>query len=83
VLVGDLAAEQVSPYLSGLLIGSEIQSAMAMFDAGSAAPLIIAEPALAATYEGAFRQLGHAALGAPADAAVRGLFAVARSATLV
>ena len=83
VLVGDLAAEQVSAYLSGLLIGSEIHDAMRLFDAGVAPPLIIAEPELAARYESAFRILGHAAHTAPPDAAVRGLLAIARSAGLV
>ena len=83
VLVGDLDAEQVPAYLSGLLIGSEIHDAMRLFDAGGAPPLIIAEPELAARYESAFRLLGHAAHTAPPDAAVRGLFAIARSAALV
>ncbi len=83
VLVGDLAAEQVSAYLSGLLIGSEIHDAMRLFDAGGAPPLIIAEPELAARYESAFRILGHATRTAPPDAAVRGLFAIARSAALL
>ena len=82
-LVGEFAAEQVSPYLSGLLIGSEIDDAMRLFDSGAAPPLIVAKPELAVRYKSAFRRLGHETQTAPPDAAVRGLVAIARSAALL
>lgn len=56
-LLGALAREQVSEYLSGLLIGAEVAS-MRAFIADEQAIAIVAGPSLSARYQQAFQLLG-------------------------
>ena len=85
-LRGELAAEGVPDYLSGVLIGSEIESARAWaagHDAGGVPLRVVGDEALVTRYLAAFRHLGVPAVAAPSDAAVRGLASIANRAKLV
>jgi len=58
-VLGELPREQVSDYLSGLLIGSEVASMTHHFACSSEQPItIIANPELSARYQRALSQLG-------------------------
>jgi 2-dehydro-3-deoxygalactonokinase len=85
-LTGELAAADVGDWLSGLLIGREIRAArvwaMGVGCDGSRAS-VIGNDALTARYAVAFAQAGIVAEPAPAGAAARGLWAIARSAGLI
>lgn len=78
-LFGELAAEDIADYLSGLLIGAEIREAAG----ASAEVVVIASDALASRYADAFRSLGIEPVTAPADCAAAGLAALARNAGLI
>lgn len=80
VLTGGLAPGDALDYLSGLLIGDELRSALA--EPGPP-PLLIGEPALCDRYERALARLGVASAGAVPDAAVAGLWRIAVAAGLV
>jgi 2-dehydro-3-deoxygalactonokinase len=85
-LTGGLGPAEVGDWLSGVLIGHEIASARARFRAGSDAGVkvrIIGSDALAARYAAALAQAGIEAAPGPADAAARGLYAIARTARLI
>lgn len=56
-VLGTLAREQVSEFLSGLLIGGEVATMNARF-AGSQAITLVASPFLSARYQRAFRAIG-------------------------
>jgi 2-dehydro-3-deoxygalactonokinase len=59
VVSGDMPATQAQAYLSGLLIGSELQDIGRDLDRQASQQLyLIGSPALAATYQAAARQLG-------------------------
>lgn len=58
-VLGTLAREQVSEFLSGLLIGGEVATMNARF-AGSQAITLVASPSLSARYQRAFRAIGRA-----------------------
>lgn len=58
-VLGTLAREQVSEFLSGLLIGGEVATMNARF-AGSQAITLVASPSLSARYQRAFRAIGWA-----------------------
>jgi len=58
-VLGTLAREQVSEFLSGLLIGGEVATMNARF-AGSQAITLVASPSLSARYQRAFRVIGRA-----------------------
>ncbi|MHA0915880.1 2-dehydro-3-deoxygalactonokinase [Kosakonia cowanii] len=58
-VLGTLAREQVSEFLSGLLIGGEVATMNARF-AGSQAITLVASPSLSARYQRAFRTIGRA-----------------------
>lgn len=77
-----LPGEAIGSYLSGLLIGTEIQEAL---EGGPPEePLVvIGESALAGRYLEALRHLGVAAEAAPDDLAAAGHLAIARAAGLV
>lgn len=82
-LAGELASGDVADWLSGLLIGREIRDARTWAanrgcDAGRVC--VIGNDALTARYARALAQAGIAAGRAPAGAAVRGLWAIARQA---
>lgn len=70
-------------YLSGLLIGAEIAEARAWLGRPPAEVAVIGAPALARSYAAALGAGGIRARIAPADAAARGAYAIARRAGLV
>ena len=74
-LTGDLPEDEVRSYLSGLLIGDELASAVP--DEAVEVHLIGAPP-LAALYEAALQKLGHTVVALDGDAVAAGLFALAR-----
>ena len=84
-LTGQLAAEALPDYLSGLLIGHEIISARAAAPGlGGARPRrMIGEPALCRRYARAFEQLGEAAPEILTNSAPRGLWQLACAAGLI
>lgn len=85
-LVGELPGEEISDYLSGLLIGSEIIDAgsLQQGEGGSrhGGVIIIGGEDLAARYTAACRYLGIAAKAAPPNAAAAGMALIARLAGL-
>jgi 2-dehydro-3-deoxygalactonokinase len=81
-LAGELAAEGIADWLSGLLIGHEIHAAR-RFAPDMAAVRIVAGDRLCARYAEACAQAGLATTTAPADAAARGLWRLATQAGLV
>jgi 2-dehydro-3-deoxygalactonokinase len=85
-LTGALAPAEVADWLSGALIGLEVQAARAW--AGERcrdidAVTVIGGDTLAARYVGALAQAGLRARMGPADAAARGLFRIAQRAGIV
>jgi 2-dehydro-3-deoxygalactonokinase len=85
-LMGELRAQQVPDWLSGMLIGHEIRSARdwAHRAGGDAARVrVIGDDALSARYIAALGQAGIAADCSPAGAAARGLYQIARRARLI
>jgi len=74
-LTGDLPEAEVRSYLSGLLIGDELASAVP--DEPTEIHLLGA-PALTALYEAALGKLGHRVVALDADAVAAGLFGLAR-----
>jgi len=85
-LAGELAADDVSDWLSGVLIGAEIRSARTWaqrFGDAATRVRVIGGDALTARYIAAFDQAGVDAHPASPDAAARGLVAIARHAHLI
>lgn len=83
-LFGRLPESALSSYLSGLLLGSEIEEAKAWLGAGGADGLtLIGASALAARYQSALRARGLDATPGSADAAARGLHRIARAAGML
>jgi 2-dehydro-3-deoxygalactonokinase len=86
-LFDELPAGGIAAYLSGLLIGSELEEALAVVAARlGAAPervTLIGEAALAELYGAALAERGIASSFAAADATARGLLAIARAAGLL
>jgi 2-dehydro-3-deoxygalactonokinase len=79
-----LPASGLSSYLSGLLLGSEIEEATAWLGgAGSSAVTLIGSPALTTRYRRALEAKRIAAVSGPADAAAMGLHRIARAAGLL
>lgn len=68
VLFGELAPEDVSDYLSGLLIGAEIGSALESGEATNAPVLVVGKDTLAALYRRALARCGVDARVAEGDA---------------
>lgn len=77
VLVGDLPAAECLEYLSGLLIGDEVRSALARQGRPRA---IIGEPALCGRYVAALRELGAGEVDVLGDTAAAGLWHIGRHA---
>ena len=77
-LFGTIAGDQLAPYLSGLLIGSEIAGASGVMAPGAAGVTVIGAPALADPFRRALKLAGIAAAAGPEDAAVRGLAKIGR-----
>ncbi len=82
-LFGKVPSQALRSYLSGMLIGSEIEEAAAWLGGKPGAVTVIGGASLSAAYHAALKQRGIAAEVAPADAASRGLMRIARSAGLV
>ncbi len=85
-LFGELQPADTADYLSGLLLGNEIRDGCAWAGARGVAPhrtVLVGAPALAQRYRDAFAAAGVDAVAGPADAAARGLWRIARSASLV
>lgn len=82
VLAGELAPGAALDHLSGLLIGEELAAALG--DRPGAAPLVlIGDPALSARYRTALALFGAEVAAEIPEAAVAGLWQVARAAGLV
>ncbi len=81
-LFGRVPSQALRSYLSGLLIGGEIEEAAAWLGAKPVGVTVIGGAALSAAYNAALKQRGIAAEVASADAASRGLLRIARSAGL-
>ncbi|MGQ0677747.1 MAG: 2-dehydro-3-deoxygalactonokinase [Rhodospirillales bacterium] len=82
-LFGKVQPLALRSYLSGLLIGSEIEEAASWLDAKPARVTVIGGAALAASYQAALKQRGIEAVVAPTDAAARGLWRIASAAGMV
>ncbi|MDB6452949.1 2-dehydro-3-deoxygalactonokinase [Falsirhodobacter sp. 20TX0035] len=82
VLLGDRAAASSLDYLSGLIIGAEIASALRHMTP-QAAPVLIGAPALVDRYRRALAAFGLADAPAIAHTAVAGLWQIARAARLI
>jgi 2-dehydro-3-deoxygalactonokinase len=80
-LLGELQGEGVAGYLSGLLVGAEVVAALA--EHPSQAVTILGGSDLAALYARALTAAGVAVEVGDADAAARGLHALARAAGLI
>jgi 2-dehydro-3-deoxygalactonokinase len=74
-LTGDLPEAEVRSYLSGMLIGDELASAV---PAEPTEIHLLGAPALAALYEAALQKLGHKVSSLDADAVAAGLYSLAR-----
>jgi 2-dehydro-3-deoxygalactonokinase len=79
-LAGDLAAEDVTDHLSGLLIGDEIRSALADQETSCGrTPVLVGDPALCARYRAAFHEYGLEDPRILGDTAPTGLWTIATS----
>ncbi len=74
-LTGDLPEDEVRSYLSGLLIGDELASAV---PAEPTTVHLLGAPSLAALYEAALEKLGHRVVRLDADAVAAGLYSLAQ-----
>lgn len=74
VLAGDLPETEVRSYLSGLLIGDELASAVGADDG---AVYLLGAPALVALYEAALGKLGKTVVTLDGDAVATGLYTLA------
>ena len=86
VLTGELAAPDVSDWLSGLLIGREVRNARLWAHrtgCDGASVRLVGADALLARYAAAMIQAGIAVEKAPVDAAALGLWKIAQHASLV
>ncbi len=80
-LAGELSADSISDYLSGLLIGSEAAAGLAwarQHDIAGDRCTLIGADALCGRYAVALAEIGLDMDAAPADAAARGLWAIAQ-----
>ena len=81
-LFGEIPAEGLAEYLSGMLLGAEIRDALSQVHAAAAIGLI-GEPALCERYRTALALAGARATTGYADAAARGLWRIALHAGLI
>jgi 2-dehydro-3-deoxygalactonokinase len=83
-LFGELAEREGAGYLSGLLIGTELKEAPQVLGiSGSTAITLIGQPALCRHYAVAADALGIATRTAAPDAALQGIWRLARARELV
>ena len=80
-LMGSLPEDDAGEYLSGLLIGAEIAEGRRLYPGEE--PHVAGAEALVERYRAAFEALGVSARAAPARAAARGLFRIARDGGLL
>ncbi|MES1255045.1 MAG: 2-dehydro-3-deoxygalactonokinase [Acidobacteriota bacterium] len=84
VLVGDLAARHSLEYLSGLLIGEEVRSALAGRHSAPCPPLVlVGDSSLCARYRDALTSFGVDEVRVCEHAASRGLWRIAAAAGLI
>lgn len=83
-LMGDLPAEALPGYLSGLLIGGEVRHALTRMDAsGGEAVAVVGTGALAGLYTDALQRAGVPAQGFGEDLALQGLLRLGAAAGLI
>lgn len=83
-LFGEIAATGLDSYLSGLLIGDELADGLARTGPDpSGVPTLVGAPVLTDLYARAFARLGVTAHIGDPEAAMRGLWRIARAARLV
>jgi len=82
-LNGELPPKAVASYLSGLLIGTEISTALACLPAPDGPITVAGEPGLTARYREALAYRGLETAVADEDCAARGLYRIARVAGLL
>lgn len=82
-LLGGLTPGDAGAFLSGLVIGAEIEEGLARYGAPARPPLLVGAPALIARYQGAFALRGVATEAAGEETAAAGAFAIARAARLI
>ena len=80
-LMGSLPEDDAGEYLSGLLIGAEIEEGRRLYPGEE--PYVAGAEALVERYRAAFDALGVSARVAPPRAAARGLFRIARDGRLL
>jgi 2-dehydro-3-deoxygalactonokinase len=83
MLLGALPAQEAEAFLSGLLIGAEIEEGLARLGTPVRAPLLVGAPGLVARYAAAFAARGIEIEVAGEETAAAGLFAIARAARLI
>lgn len=83
MLIGDLTPRTAGVFLSGVVVGAEIEEGLARLGAPERAPLLVGAPALVARYRAAFAQRGIAVEAAGEETAAIGLLRVARAAALI
>jgi 2-dehydro-3-deoxygalactonokinase len=83
MLAGQLLPVDTLSYLSGLLIGEELRSALAGRGLGGGPVTLIGDPRLCARYARAFELFDVPNVGAIEDAATAGLWRIAVRAALI
>ena len=87
VLAGELAAQGVSDYLSGLLLGAEIASALRWLERSGVndklEPIVVGEASLVARYRRALALAEIDAMPGPVKAAAIGMWRIAKQAGMV
>ena len=82
-LSGELASTAVASYLSGLLIGTEVVTALACLDPPTGPVTVVGDPQLTHRYREALHHHGLASDSADEDSAARGLYRIAAAAGLL
>ncbi len=85
-LFGEIAADEIADYLSGLLIGNEIKAGREWATRNRCAPdavTLVGAAALCDRYAAAMRETGIGVTTGPRDAAARGLWRIARRAGIL
>ena len=82
-LLGGLTPQTAGAFLSGVVIGAEIEEGLARYGRSARAPLLIGAPGLVARYRAAFALRDIAVEAAGEETAAAGLVAIARAAGLM
>lgn len=83
VLFGELDSDHISDYLSGLLIGAEIKSALNIFSTGDQPIKLLANPQLTKLFSAALKSLGQPSIAVKPEAVGRTYIDIARHAKLI